>query len=91
LPATKGVYWHAVWIKLTVAFTAISDTSLHLEPGTLGPYTLSTTGISWFFTKTVWTWDSWTLHCLHGLDTPGCTRVSQDILDLGHWYFTVPP
>ena len=66
----------------------------YLGPGTLGPYTASTAGTSWDvpgYPRTSWTWDSGTLHCLHGLDIPRCPRISQDILDLGLWDLTLPP
>ena len=66
----------------------------HLGPGTLGPYTASTAGTSWVvpgYPRTSWTWDSGTLHCLHGWDIVGCPRISQDILDLGLWDLTLPP
>ena len=70
------------------------DIPVHLGPGTLGPYTASTAGTSWVvpgYPRTSWTWDSGTLHCLHGWDILGCPRISQDILDLGLWDLTLPP
>ena len=66
----------------------------HLGPGTLGPYTASMVWTSQDvpgYPRTSWTWDSGTLHCLHGWDMLGCPRISQDILDLGLWDLTLLP